>query len=206
MAEMHELSALKAEIAALRLRARRAEDYIAICNLQAAYGYYVDKSLWDEAADLFARDGTLEIAGRGLYRGQDRVRGYLHRLPVLEHGRLFNHMQLQPVITIAEDGESAEGRWRTIMEIALPAASLVGEGTYENRYVRDGGVWKIARLHAFITHYRRVGEGWGTGASPMTTELADFPPDEPQTIAYGSFPEVFVPPFHYPNPVTGRRR
>ena len=27
---------------------------MAICNLQAAYGYYVDKTLYDEAADLFS--------------------------------------------------------------------------------------------------------------------------------------------------------
>lgn len=203
---MDELAALRREVEALRIEARRASDYVAICNLQASYGYYVDKTLWDEAADLFCTDGTLEIAGRGLFRGQDRVRAYLHRLPKLEHGTLFNHMQLQPVITIEEDGRSAAGRWRTIMEIALPSASLRGEGTYENRYRRDDGVWKIARLHAFITYYVPADKGWSTGGVPMAGELPDFPPDAPQTIAYGSFPEVFVPPFHYPNPVTGRRR
>ncbi|MGB3796474.1 MAG: nuclear transport factor 2 family protein [Alteraurantiacibacter sp.] len=57
-----------------------------IVNLQGAYGYYVDKGLggkglWDKAAILFADDGTLEIAGRGVYDRRDRVREYLGRLP-----------------------------------------------------------------------------------------------------------------------------
>ena len=201
-----EIAALRAELADLKARVQVNEDYRELCNLQAAYGYYVDKSMWDEAADLFAKDGTLEIAARGLYRGLDRIRAYLHRLPKLEHGRVFNHMQLQPVIHVAEDGESAEGRWRTIMEVGLPEVSLRGEGTYENLYVREDGVWKIARLHAFITYYVPAGAGWDEGGVPMAAEIPDFPPDAPQTIAYGSFPEVFVPPFHYANPVTGRRR
>jgi hypothetical protein len=41
---------------------------------QRACSHYVDKTLYDEAADLFARDGRLEIAGRGLFIGQERVR------------------------------------------------------------------------------------------------------------------------------------
>ena len=44
-----------------------------IINLQSIYGYYVDKTLYDEAADLFAEDATLEIAGRGLFRGIEIV-------------------------------------------------------------------------------------------------------------------------------------
>ncbi len=31
-------------------------------NLQNAYGYYVDRKMWDDVTDLFTEDGTLEIA------------------------------------------------------------------------------------------------------------------------------------------------
>lgn len=34
--------------------ARAAEDYRDLVNLQGGYGHYVDKGLWDQAADLFA--------------------------------------------------------------------------------------------------------------------------------------------------------
>ena len=60
---MDEIAALRTEIAALRQRVQVADDYRELVNLQGAYGYYVDKGLWDKAADLFAREGTLEIAG-----------------------------------------------------------------------------------------------------------------------------------------------
>ena len=61
-----EIASLRAELAEVKAAARTAQDYHAICNLQAAYGYYVDKGKWDEAAELFAEDGTIELAGRGV--------------------------------------------------------------------------------------------------------------------------------------------
>jgi hypothetical protein len=194
----NELAALHAELQLLR-------DERDIVRLQTAYGYYVDKAQWDEAADLFARDATLEIAARGLYRGQDRIRAYLNELPPLQHGTVFNHMQLQPLITVAGDGQSALGRWRAIMEVGfVDREELCGEAVYENAYLKEDGVWKIARLHAFVTYYVRWNEGWSKGGVPMGTAFTHFPPDEPQTVDYGSFPDVYIPPYHYPNPVTGK--
>lgn len=200
--------AMDTTTADLAARIARLEDERAIIRLQTAYGYYVDKAQWDEAADLFARDATLEIAARGLYRGQDRIRAYLKCLPRLVPGALFNHMQLQPLVTL--DGDRAQGRWRAIMEVAVPGAdgevnqALHGEATYENAYCREDGVWKIARLHCFVTYYADWATGLPAGGIPMGTEFGDFPPDAPQTVDYGSWPEVFVPPYHYPNPVTGK--
>jgi hypothetical protein len=38
----------------LNRRADRLEDEGAIINLQSSYGYYVDRKMWDDVADLFA--------------------------------------------------------------------------------------------------------------------------------------------------------
>ena len=48
------------------------------------------------------------------------------------------------MITVAPDGASAQGRWRTvIMAGEYGKSASWGEGTYENEYVNDGGIWKI---------------------------------------------------------------
>jgi hypothetical protein len=57
----------------LEKRITRLEDMNAVERLQATYGYLVDKSQWEPLAELFAKDGTLEIGGRGVYTGRERV-------------------------------------------------------------------------------------------------------------------------------------
>jgi uncharacterized phage infection (PIP) family protein YhgE len=79
-----QLAALQSQVAELQKQAQKADDYVAIANLQSIYGYYVDKSRWDDAADLFSANATLEIAGRGLFTGQARIREYLNQLGPLE--------------------------------------------------------------------------------------------------------------------------
>ena len=200
-----ELAALKAQLTVLQQQAQAATDWIQVANLQSTYGYYVDKMRWDEAADLFAKDATLEIAGRGQFSGQDRIRTYLHALGELKYGTLFNHMQLQPVIHIAPDGSSAQARWRAFIQVAhLGKEARWGEATYENAYVKEDGVWKINKLHAYITYYVEFDKGWNKGGVALPQKLGDLNPDAAPTVKYGAFPEVFVPPYHYKNPVTGK--
>ena len=200
-----ELAALQADVAALRVQAQRADDYISILNLQSIYGYYVDKSQWDQAADLFAKEATLEIAGRGLFTGQDRIRQYLHELGPIQYGRLFNHLQLQPVVHVEEDGRSAKARWRSFMQVGnLGKEARWGDAVYENEYVKEGDVWKISKLHSFITFYVEYDKGWNKGAVALPKHLETLAPDADATVKYGAFPEVFIPPYHYTNPVTGK--
>jgi hypothetical protein len=199
------LEALQAEVAALRTQVQRSEDHLAILNLQSIYGYYVDKSQWDQAADLFSKDATLEIAGRGLFTGQDRIREYLHQLGPLEYGKLFNHTQLQPVVHVADDGASARARWRSFMQVGhLGKEARWGDAVYENEYVKEEGIWKISKLHSFITFYVEYDRGWNKGAVELPKHLETLEPDAEATVKYGAFPEVFIPPYHYKNPVSGK--
>lgn len=195
---MTDTAALLARIEQLEARALAAEDYRDLCNLQAAYGYYVDKGLWDKAADLFAQDGTLEIAGRGVYVGQDRVRAYLHCLPGYGPGVLFNHMQLQPVLHIDSVAGTAKGRWRALMMIGfLGKEGRWGEATYENSYVRENGRWRIAALHGVINFYTEYAEGWHKSGVPLLRSIDGLQPDRPQSFEYEAFPEPVIAPFHY---------
>src|SRR3954468_8627391 len=94
----HEITGRDAQIVALEARADRVKDSNDIKRLQRAYGFYVDKAEWDQVADLFALDGSVEYANEGVYSGQDRVREYLKRLggghQGLIEGQLNNHMIL----------------------------------------------------------------------------------------------------------------
>src|SRR5690606_32763861 len=142
-------AALEARVAALEARRQRIEDSNDIKRLQRAYGYYVDHALWDEVADLFADEGSIEIGLDGVYLGKERVREYLYALgdgrAGLAEGELNEHMQLMPVVTLSPDGTTAKGRWEgLILAGQLGESALWGQGPYENEYVKEDGVWKIA--------------------------------------------------------------
>jgi hypothetical protein len=193
--------------ASVRISARiqRLEDERAVENLQRIYGFYVDKQLWKEAADLFADDGTLEIGGQGVFIGKPRVLEYLARISPegLMRGRLFNHIQLQPIVHVDPGGRTAKGRWRFLSEIGEYRKSAAwGGGTYENEYVKEDTVWKIKTLHAYSRFSTPYADGWGRSALPGTRPEKSFPPDRPPTVSYDPYPATFVAPFHYKNPVT----
>jgi hypothetical protein len=198
---MTDTAALLERIEQLEQRAQAAEDYRDLVNLQGAYGYYVDKGLWDQAAELFAGDGTLEIAGRGVYVGRERVRQYLHHLPAYGYGVMYNHMQLQPVLHIDSEAGSAQGRWRTLMMVgALGKEARWGDATYENGYVREDGQWRIARLHGVVNFYAEYDEGWHRGGVPLLRSVEGLAPDRPPSIEYEAYPEPVIAPFHYERP------
>jgi hypothetical protein len=56
----------------------------------------------------------------------------------------------------------------------------------------------------FVTYYVRWTEGWSKGGVPMGSAFEHLPPDAPQTVDYRPYPDIYIPPYHYPNPVTGR--
>jgi hypothetical protein len=200
-----EVGSLSNEVAPLRAQAQAANDYIAVANLQTTYGYYVDKSRWDDVAALFTDDATLEIAGRGLFVGRDNIRTYLEALGPMEYGRMYNHMQLQPVIHIAPEGNTAKARWRSFMMVGkLGAEARWGEATYENEYRKENGLWKISKLHSYIGFYVDYDTGWNKGAVELPGTKENTTPDGAPTVQYSPFPEPFIPPYHYPNPVTGQ--
>jgi SnoaL-like domain len=187
----------------------RFKDYHAIENLESTYGYYLDKNLWDPLADLFASDGSIELAMRGVYRGA-RVRGFLLAVfgrgqqgPVA--GRLGNHVQLQPVITVAEDGQSAKVRLRMMQQMSMGARASIGASIYENEVVKEAGVWKFSKVNTFNTLSANYAGGWAKAAGRGMPGISkDYPPDAPPTRTVVMFPILFDTPFHYANPVSGR--
>ena len=189
----------------------RVEGYEELENLESAYGYYLDKNLWNDLADLFARDGSMELAQRGVYQGQDHIRAFLLEVfgrgkegPVA--GRLGNHLQLQPVIDVAPDGRTAKIRSRMLQQMSLGGRASLGGAIYENAAVKEDGIWRFETDHAYNTFSAGYTGGWAKSASrAMPGPSKDMPPDAPPTASIAMFPAVYDIPFHYANPVTGRK-
>jgi hypothetical protein len=196
---------LEAQIRSLELQVERLQAVDEVENLESAYGYYVDKSMQDAIAALFADESTLEILGRGVFIGRDRVYEYMRRLGAPREGALFNHMQLQPVTHVSADATTAKMRSRLLVMFGQGnQRAQWGEAIYENTFVRENGVWKYKNLHAYQTFYADYDKGWGKHSAGMFSPFANYPPDMPQSVDYEVYPAVFVAPFHYKHPVTGK--
>ena len=90
------------EIAELTQRVERLEGHRAVKKLQRAFGYYVDRGLWSEAADLFADGGTIEIGLDGVYVGRERIAEYLKRLQRDPFVELAVNQPLLPAVQAPE--------------------------------------------------------------------------------------------------------
>jgi len=199
----NELKALENELMALSDRIERLQDLSEVEILQRAYGYYVDKSLWYDLAELWTEDGTLEIGGRGVFLGRDRVFEYMNvGLGSVgpKRGLLVDHQQFQPIVTINADGKTAELR-----AIAFVMSNGGwGHNYYENDYVKEDGVWKMAKLRGPFNMYSGYDIGW-LDNTILNTFPEKFlpPPDLPPSVIYLTFPNYHAEPYHYANPVTG---
>jgi triacylglycerol lipase len=198
----------EALVAQAEQQVARAKDFHEIDNLTSAYGYYLDKNLWNDLANLFAANGSIELAQRGVYLGRERVRAFLFNVFGKEgptEGRLGNHVQYQPVIHVAPDGMTAKVRSRMMQQLNFGQRASMGASLYENEFVKEDGVWKFSIDHTFNTWTAGYDGGWarspGRGV-PGPSQA--FPPDTPPSFTFQMFPTVYEIPFHYPHPVTGR--
>ena len=194
---------LRQQLAHLSHEVQLLEDQNAIEKLQRIYGYYLDKGLWSQAADLFAEDGEFELAGRGAYVGKAHVLAYLRAIgpegPVA--GRLYDNMQLQPIVHVNADGTTARARWHVFAQIAQAGQYHEwGVGVYENEYVKRDGVWQIRRLHFYPTLYTPYESGW---AQRVATYSRMEPELKPDRAAAAPVSAPVPAPFDYANPVTG---
>lgn len=204
-----DLASLGRQSSDLAQRVTRLLDEDAVRNLQHAYGYYVDRKRWDDVAALFADDATLELGLQGVYRGRSSIRRALDQFgPAgLAPGELNDHLQLETVVTIAPDGQTARARGIDFALVGWPVdggyRSEWREAVFENVYRKDDGIWRIATMHLYPRFATDYAQGWAQDAQAAPGPSAAFPPDAPPTVVHGVYPAFHIPPFHFRNPVTG---
>src|SRR5690606_16192870 len=127
MADANELAAMRQELDALKHEVTRLNDVNEIRKLQYSYGYFIDKSQYNEVYDLFSDEGEVWFLG-GIYKGKAGIRRlYIERFQTQftqghngpRYGWLLDHPQLQFVIDVAPDGKTAQGRGRSTMQAGL---------------------------------------------------------------------------------------
>jgi hypothetical protein len=217
------MSTTDTRLSALEQRVQRLEDEQAIRKLHHAYGYYIDKCLYNEVVELFAEESEVRFM-RGIFKGKAGARRlYIDRFqqnftngnngPVF--GFLLDHPQMQDIVTIDDSGTIGYGRFRCMMQAGRHISA--GEkkqwwegGQYENTYVKEDGVWKIKVLNYRPVWHATFEDGWAytqPNYVPFFTEADLYPhsplgPDaiDPDPVLW---PDMDVVPFHYPHPVTG---
>ena len=224
---MDEVARLRGELAGVTARLGRLEAEAAIRRLHHAYGYFMDYCWYDEVIDLFAEQGEAVFLS-GVYRGRESLARlyktflgevYTKGKPGPIHGFLADHLLMQDIITIADDGQSARLRGRALLVLGshesrtdrhpqLPD-QLYEAGLYENRYVLEGGVWKIARLEYALQWQALYEKGWAHTETDLPPTVPPFPespigPDYLIETTRKVWPARSALEFHYVNPVTGK--
>ncbi len=223
-----ELSALRAQIQQLSAEIGALQDVNAIRKVQHAYGYYLDKCLYDEVVDLYSDSGEVHFMG-GVFRGRaglrrlycDRFRNNFtrgHNGPI--YGFLLDHLQLQDIVDVAPGRESASGRFRYFMQAGvhetnknapatLPKQWWEG-GVYENRYVRESGIWKLQVVNCHCHYHGLYEQGWAHTPPNFVPSFTRTYPEDPlgpdalEKPLPPLWPDTGVTPFHYAHPVTGK--
>jgi hypothetical protein len=117
---------------------------------QVKYRYLrcVDQKLWDELADVFTADATVDygtrVYGKPLkMNGRDEIIAFFRAK--LGPDVITVHAAGQPEITV--DGGTATGSWRFEDKVIATEhrVVIVGAAFYQDRYERgDDGRWRIA--------------------------------------------------------------
>jgi hypothetical protein len=195
-----------ARLAAVAHRTAVLRDETEVQNLQHAFGYYLDRKLWDDVSDLFVDTGSLEVAQRGGYVGRERIRRALetfHGPTPLKRGELFDHLLFGTVVTVAADGNTAAARTVQLAQLGQSGEFAKWElGLFENRFVKRQGKWMLQAVRYFPRVSTDYDLGWGADAQPAPGVSESFAPDR-KPGAFASYPKLQSVAPHFAHPVTG---
>lgn len=192
----------------LEERIKIMDDENLVRNLQAAYGYYVNRRMWDDVTDLFADNSVYEIGGIGIYEGQRGVRRALGFMgPAgLTHGVLNDRLQFDTVVSLLPGRREARVRG---IEMGMLGEADRGEAWWEvsvfyNRFVKEDGLWKVREMRIFPLFRSEYSKGWGKSRIKANIPTGEPAPDKPVPAADTGDQDRLIPAFLPADPETGK--
>jgi hypothetical protein len=189
------------------------KDIEAIKKLQKAYGYYVEHMMYQEIVDCFSDSPDVVLNWlEGQWLGKEGVKKYFAFMqkapPTFQH----QVMQIAGIVDIELDGKTASGRWYAFGGIFFPLPEGMRRsfvtGIYENRYIKEDGVWKILSIKWVIPYAVSMPGEWRMPEDVNRPYLAGQwrgpAPDVPIDSKDMRYVTGYIFPFHYKHPVTGR--
>lgn len=119
------------------------DDWLAICNVKAAYCRLLDTKDWQGWGELFTEDFEQDVSGSGggVYHG--RAAAVAATRAAIETTKTC-HQVHSPEIVI--DGDSAAAVWALQDRLIWDdGRTMTGYGHYHEDYVKLDGRWRIAR-------------------------------------------------------------
>ncbi|WP_404480898.1 nuclear transport factor 2 family protein [Novosphingobium sp. BL-52-GroH] len=117
-------------------------DWLAICNLKAAYCRLLDTKDWEGWKALFTHDCVIDTSASGGTVEQGRERFVAMVARSLAEAKTA-HQVHSPQITL--DGDEAQAVWAMQDRVVKGDFALTGYGHYHETCVRTPEGWRIAR-------------------------------------------------------------
>lgn len=121
------------------------EEWRDICNAKARYCRFLDSKMWDKFTELFTEDYQLDVSDG---TGMDVITGTEAAIAMVRASIETAHTAHQvhtPEMT--RDGDGIFVTWAMQDRVIFNEdTALTGYGAYHERWVKQGGEWKIASL------------------------------------------------------------
>jgi SnoaL-like domain len=151
----------------LEARLQRLEDIEAIRNVKMAYAKLCDEGYdADGIVALFARNTDVEWVSDvfGTHEGPDGIHAWFDNVDEEIHWAV--HFMINPVVEVADDGQSAKGSFY-LLELATMSAPDGGEpdavimtGKYSDDFVKEDGEWRFKRIEINFDQVSNLDQGW----------------------------------------------
>ncbi|KQT31224.1 hypothetical protein ASG29_14710 [Sphingomonas sp. Leaf412] len=141
-------------------RLQRLEDIRAIERLKYDYAAFCDDGYDAEGiAGLFTEDGSWVVDGEGgSMNGRAEIAAHFRALPA--HITWALHFVTQPRVDIADDGQSATGRFYLLCLCTIDGDAVVLTLNYTDRFEKRDGRWMFTELRGRTHQVSNWDQAW----------------------------------------------